>query len=368
MFSRANTASLVERMKAEPSLKLEDVLKDLCESIQISMEALHELQRSTISLCGDDPIRHDGKRFRRALKQEWEMIADTLEEHRSFNSQVQVLHDHIGKISSKECLEFLEEMASLSASLVERFEEHYKDKSLWLPPYDSYFKRDPSRNNDAGSFPVGPGTSTLPSDICKRLSAFSEPDSGFGNDYYQRDPTASPVHAHGLQTSRRFLSAAECIRVAMLHLRDFWLAQNAFIETSRANLKEGRVAIAYEEAKQYAERWSAFDKQTLSAIAGIIRVCDGITVEATDGLYLPKAKANRSTTNIRRLVGMALVMAPIIVDFLRTEAQSPSGLPLAQTAAIKTGGNTRWDEDARSPFTWVDDNIRPPPGPPDFSH
>ncbi|KAG8824445.1 hypothetical protein FRC17_009087, partial [Serendipita sp. 399] len=346
-------------------LEFDELLKELCENIQNSTEALYEVQKATISLNGSDIISKDGKRFRQKLKNEWEGIAETLQEFRAFNGDVQILHNNIGNISHGDCLEFLEDMASMSASLATGSEKHYNDSSIWCTPYDIFFES--GKESDVHGEP--------------QFVVSPEPDCDFHEQYYQSETIQSPAHKHGLGASRQFRSAAKGIQAVILQLREFWLMQNKFIEKSRVNLKEGRIDIAYEEAKQYAERWSAYDKQTILAIVEITRVCDAITVEATRGTSLAKSQGP-IVANTGGLMAMITVLAPFAVDFfshtLRSTpnehepetAQSAPLSPPTQAAVMEstfTGESSVPNEDTRRLSPWMEDDIPPPPGHFDFN-
>ncbi|KAG8817167.1 hypothetical protein FRB91_007921 [Serendipita sp. 411] len=218
------------------------------------MEALYNIQKSVIALHGYGYIVEEGKRFRTELKKEWETIADILQEHRSFNDDVQMLHNSIGRMTHEECMEFMEDMEALSASLSQRNETLYGDGKLCSSPYDHFF--------------VGN------QDIVYGLEPDVEDCDSLCDNATYRD---------GLTARNQFSSASKGIREAMIQFRNFWNEQNTFVKKSLANLKEGKIDVAYQEAKQYAEQWSIYDEAALSARAEIIRVCDAVTIEPTNG-------------------------------------------------------------------------------------
>ncbi|KAG8824573.1 hypothetical protein FRC17_009070 [Serendipita sp. 399] len=367
MSSQATDSALVNRGRANLPLEFDELLKELCENIRNSAETLYGVQKATISLNGSDIISKDGKRFRQKLKNEWERIAETLQEFRAFNGDVQILHNNIGHISPGDCLEFLEDMASMSASLATGSEKHYNDSSIWCTPYDIFFES--GKESDVHGEP--------------QFVVSPEPECDSHEQYYQSETIQSPAHKHGLGASRQFRSAAKGIQAVILQLREFWLMQNKFIEKNRANLKEGKIDIAYEEAKQYAERWSAYDKQTILAIVEITRVCDAITIDATSGISLPKAQGPIVANDKGRLVAMGMVLAPLVVDFFShilsstsndQEPETPQGslpLPPTQAAVMEstfTGESSVPNEDSGRLSPWMEDNIPPPPKDFDFSH
>ncbi|KAG8784574.1 hypothetical protein FRC15_003025 [Serendipita sp. 397] len=285
-----------------------------------------------MALYGGRYMNEEGKQFRTKLKEEWEMIADILQDHRLFNGDVQILHNSIGRITREECMEFMEDMETLSASLAQRNETMYGGGKFRSSPYERFFVE------------------------------IQNPLYGPEPDVEECEPLFdNAVYNDGLTARSQFSSASKGIRAVMIQFRNFWNEQNTFIKKSLVNLKEGDIDIAYQEAKQYAEQWSVYDKVTLSAIEEIIRVCDAVTIEPTSGILF--TEANQATedstadeTNTFNIdfapLGRAMkAVAPLVACyfFLNASPARPEGSD-PQTAVQRPTGNSCIQEGPNMPI------------------
>ncbi|KAG8824807.1 hypothetical protein FRC18_010436 [Serendipita sp. 400] len=231
------------------SLDLGEILVNLSAHIGDAMSSLYDQQKAAmVSRTPFDSI--EGSEFRRKLKQEWEKIAHIFQRFREFNELVQLFINNILEMTTKLGLGFLTDMATISSSLVQEFNQIQNNMNIESP----YCRH---RGNPAWSVSRSYQNSTM---------------YLLGNLSRAGDIALSAAR-------RRFTTATRGITEELKQLSIFWEAQNAFIKKQSADIEAGIVGLSQDEAQRYAERWSTYDEKTLDAIKRVNKVCDVIMIE-----------------------------------------------------------------------------------------
>ncbi|KAG9052305.1 hypothetical protein FS842_010171 [Serendipita sp. 407] len=213
------------------------------------MSSLYDQQKAAmVSRTPFDSI--EGSEFRRKLKQEWEKIAHIFQRFREFNELVQLFINNILEMTTKLGLGFLTDMATISSSLVQEFNQIQKNIDIESPycRHGSNLARSVSRSYQNSTMYL------------------------LGNL-----PRAGDIALSAAR--RRFNTATRGITGELKQLSVFWEAQNAFIKKQAADIEAGIVGLSQDEAQRYAERWSTYDEKTLDAIKRVNKVCDVIMIE-----------------------------------------------------------------------------------------
>ncbi|KAG8756780.1 hypothetical protein FRC14_002650 [Serendipita sp. 396] len=231
------------------SLDLGEILVNLSAHIGDAMSSLYDQQKAAmVSRTPFDSI--EGSEFRRKLKQEWEKIAHIFQRFREFNELVQLFINNILEMTTKLGLGFLTDMATISSSLVQEFNQIQKNIDIESPycRHGSNLARSVSRSYQNSTMYL------------------------LGNL-----PRAGDIALSAAR--RRFNTATRGITGELKQLSVFWEAQNAFIKKQAADIEAGIVGLSQDEAQRYAERWSTYDEKTLDAIKRVNKVCDVIMIE-----------------------------------------------------------------------------------------